>query len=228
MLTLRTIRRHTLTIACLFTAAPFASPVPAQTFTSHGAFFGVAGTPSYTETFESVPVPKNTPVPSFSQAGITYLGQAGIPYPNVYVSAPGFVGYAPGLTPTTTSILTANGDEDFFIQFLNPHHAVGFDVYYNGLGPLTSSFFNGTTLLASITYNGPAILGFNGYVSSAGAPVTSIRFVSTAGAAIDAGLDNLAVIDAPVSTTPEPATLSLLATGIVGLMIVRRRRGAAE
>jgi hypothetical protein len=29
---------------------------------------------SYIETFESVPVPKDAIVPSFSQAGITYIG----------------------------------------------------------------------------------------------------------------------------------------------------------
>ena len=97
-------------------------------------------------------------------------------------------------------------------------------MYYNGLGPLTLSFFNGTNLLASITYNGPAMLGFNGYIASASALVTSVRFVSTGGAVFDAGLDNLAVIDAPASTVPESATLSLLASGIAALMILRRRR----
>ena len=62
---------HLARSIALLVAAPFASSLRAQTFTSSGAFFGAAGVPSYTETFESVPVPKNTPVPSFSQAGIT-------------------------------------------------------------------------------------------------------------------------------------------------------------
>lgn len=203
-------------IAVLLLAAPAA----AQTYTSPGAFFGAAGTPSYTETFESVPIPKDAAFAAFTQAGITYSGQAGT---NVWVASPGYNNFGAGLNPTTSSILTANGDENFLIQFLTPYSAVGFDVYYNGLGPATSSFYNGTTLLGSIFYNGAAFLGFNGYIASSSMPVTSVQFVSTLGGQLNTGIDNLAVYSTTVAT-PEPSTLPLLATGLAGLLLVRRRR----
>jgi PEP-CTERM motif len=212
------MRQHLLS---LLAAGLFASPAFAQTYTSPGAFFGAAGSPSYVETFETVPIAKDASVASFSQAGITYSGQAGT---NVFVSSPGYVNYGAGLNPTTTSILTANGDENFLIQFLSPYYAVGFDVYYNGLGPATASFFNGSTLLGSVFYNGTAFLGFNGFIASASTPVTSVEFISTLGGVLNTGVDNLAVINAPTTTTPEPATLVLFATGLAGLALARRRR----
>lgn len=204
----------------LFAALVLAAPAAAQTYTSPGAFFGAAGTPSYTETFESVPIPKDAAFAAFTQAGITYSGQAGT---NVWVASPGYNNFGAGLNPTTSSILTANGDENFLIQFLTPYSAVGFDVYYNGLGPATSSFYNGTTLLGSIFYNGAAFLGFNGYIASSSMPVTSVQFVSTLGGQLNTGIDNLAVYSTTVAT-PEPSTLPLLATGLAGLLLFRRRR----
>ncbi len=208
----------------LLAAALFASPAVGQTHTSSAAFFGSAGIPSYTETFETLLVPKDTPLPSFTQAGITYTGLAGAPFPNVWVSSPGYLNYGAGLNPTTTSILTANGNEHFLIQFLNPEYAVGFDVYYNGLGPATASFFNGATLLGNISYNGAAFLGFDGYIASASTPVTSVEWLGTNGGVLNTGIDNLAVFNSPITSTPEPATLTLFATGIAGLAVVRRRR----
>ena len=208
----------------LLAVGVFASPAFGQTFTSSGAFFGAAGAPFYTETFESVPVPKDAPIASFTKAGIKYIGQAGSPFPNVFISSPGYFNYGAGLNPTTTSILTANGDEDILIQFVSSYFAAGFDVYYNGLGPATTSFFNGTTLLGSITYNGAAFLGFNGFIASASTPITSIHFLSTLGGQLNTGIDNLAVFNVPITTAPEPATLTLFAAGGLALALVRRRR----
>jgi PEP-CTERM motif len=203
----------------MLVAGLVASPLAAQSYTSPFAFFGAAGTPSYTETFETVPFAKDVAFPSFTIAGTTYTGQAGT---NVFVSSPGYFNYGAGLNPTTSSILTANGDENFLIQLLAPQYAVGFDVYYNGLGPATASFFNGATLLGSIGYNGSAFLGFNGFIASMTTPITSVQFVSTLGGQLNTGIDNLALV--AVAPVPEPATLTLFATGIVGLALLRRRR----
>jgi hypothetical protein len=210
------MRRHLLP---MMAAGLFASPLSAQLYTSPGAFFGAAGTPSYIETFESVPIPKDAAFAAFSQAGISYIGQAGT---NVFVSSPGYTNYGAGLNPTTTSILTANGDENFLIAFTTPYYALGFDVYYNGLGPATTSFFNGATLLGSIGYNGSAFMGFNGFIASITAPITSVQFISTLGGQLNTGIDNLAVVD--VAPVPEPATFTFLATGLAGLALLRRRR----
>jgi hypothetical protein len=213
------MRRHLLS---LLVAGALASPAAAQTYSSSGAFFGAAGSPSYVETFEVVPFAKDVAFATFTIAGTQYTGQAGT---NVYVSSPGFTNYGAGLNPTTSSILTANGDENFLLQFLSPYYAVGFDVYYNGLGPATASFYNGSTLLGSISYNGAAFLGFNGYVASS-APVTSVQFVSTFGGRLNTGLDNISLV--AVAPVPEPASMTLFATGIAGIALLRRRRSTAS
>ena len=212
------MKRHLIP---MLAAVLTASPMAAQTYTSSGAFFGAAGTPAYTETFETVPITKDVAYPTFTFGGITYTGQAGT---NVWVSSPGYPNFGAGLNPTTTSILTANGDENFLLQFLSPYYAVGFDVYYNGLGPATASFFNGATLLGSIGYNGAAFLGFNGFVASNATPITSVQFVSTLGGQLNTGLDNIAVV--AVAPVPEPATLALCATGLAGIALFRRRRAS--
>ena len=212
------MRRHLLPT---LVASLFASPLGAQAFTSPGAFFGAAGSPSYVETFETVPFAKDAAFPSFVIAGNTYTALAGS---NVFISSPGYTNYGAGLNPTTTSILTTSGDENFFIQFLTGQYAVGFDVYYNGLGPATASFFNGSTLLGSITYNGAAALGFNGFIASQATPVTGVHWISTLGGQLNTGVDNIALVS--VTATPEPATLMLVATGLAGLALLRRRRTA--
>jgi hypothetical protein len=53
----------------------------------------------------------------------------------VWVASPGYTNFGAGVGTTTTSILTANGDEDFTADFSTPYFAIGFDTYFNGLGP---------------------------------------------------------------------------------------------
>lgn len=142
----------------------------AQVFSSKSVFLAAAGSPFYTEDFETVPIAKNAPSAGFTKSGITYTPKAGVPFLNVWVSSPGYTNYGPGLTPTTSSILTSNGDEWFRLTFASPVYGFGLDGYYNGLGPATTSFYNGSILLGSYSYNGAAALGFAGFLTSSGRP----------------------------------------------------------
>lgn len=218
-------RPHVATVIAALALLP--AGAHAQAFSNKASFVGTAGTPFYIETFETVPVSKDAAHLSFTKAGITYTGLAPARSPNVYVSSPGYFNYGAGLNPTTTSILTANGDEWIRLTFGMPVYALGFDAYYNGLGPATSTFYNGTTVLGTVSYSGAASLGFAGFLSSLAAPITSVEFKSTAGGQLNTGIDNVLVYDAAVTAAPEPASLVLLASGLAGVALVARRRRPA-
>lgn len=201
------------------------APLSAQVYTDAGAFY-TAAAPTYVETFEAVSVPKDVPLSSFTQAGIEYLGLAGLPFPNVFVASPGYTNFGPGLVPTTSSILTANGDEFFLIGFDVPALAAGLEFFSNGLGPMAIVFLTGgdgpldLSVLDAYYLDGPASRGFVGLVADADKPITAISFVSTRGGQINTGIDNLAV-----TPIPEPAGWALGLIGASALLgwIARRQ-----
>jgi hypothetical protein len=215
------------TIVTLALAALASTQATAQTFSSKALFLGAAGPAAYTETFETLSGPyvkDSYGYASMTLAGITYSALAGVPRHNLGVSSPGYVNYGAGLNPTTSSILTSNGDEWFRLTFASPTYAVGFDTYGNGLGPMVTSFYNGATLLGSISYNGAAALGFAGFLSSGSTQITSVEFQSTLGGQLNTGIDNVLVYDTPTSSVPEPASILLMASGLVAVGAVARRR----
>lgn len=180
----------------------------------------VGATVGYTETFETVPVSKDSAHASFTKAGATYTALGGT---NVFVSSPGYTNYGAGVGTTTSSVLTANGDEHFQVSLAAAADALAMDVYTNGLGPLTLTFFNGATLLGTAIFSGSEddirFVGFQGDQA-----VTRFEFISTLGGRRNTGLDNIAFASTGGGTqvpVPGTAALALLALALAG---AQRRR----
>lgn len=212
-----------LGIVVFATALALAAPAHAAViqFTTQASFDAASST-SLLETFEAV-VPKDAPFAVLVSNGVTYTANAGSPTPNVWVSSPGYSNYGAGVGTTTSSILTANGDEDFTLDFSTPYTAIGFDVYFNGLGPVTVSLYGTGGLLDSfVDTRDLDTKEYYGFVSDE--LITSLRFASTLGGQLNTGIDNLAVGDA--LAVPEPATLALFGAGLIALGALRRRRKA--
>lgn len=154
---------------------------------------------------------------------------------NVFVSSPGYTNFGPGLNPTTSSILTANGDESFNWALAFAAATVQLEIYLNDLGPATMSFFDAAdNLLAAFSYASDAD-ATNNLVSlsyNAGSDViTRATFVSTRGGVLNTGLDNITIGQAG-TIVPEPAGLALALTALVlaagaGRRVPLRGRGRA-
>ena len=186
------------------------------TFYTSEPAFSAAASPVLLETFETFS-PKDTPLSSFTLHGVTYTGYAGTPLANVLVASPGYINFGAGVGTTTSSILIANGDEDFTAAFSTPYYAVGFDTYLNGLGPATANFYGAHGLLGYYTYPGSANdKEYLGIVSTE--PIFSLRWTSTLGGRLNTGIDNISV-----SSVPVPGAILLFAPGLLGLAAIRRR-----
>ena len=180
------------------------------------------------ETFETL-TPKDVPLPVVVSPVGTFNPAPGGAL-NVFISSPGYNNYGPGNNPTTTSILTANGDES--IEFLpaSAASAVFMDVYLNDLGPAWLTYFNGATQIGQISFladgdpsnNFLAQVGFDFGTSNR---ITRVTWLSTLGGQLNTGIDNVTV-----SFVPEPSAWALLIAGfgmIGGAMRAGRRRSAS-
>lgn len=218
----RSVTRCSLALlAAGMTATGWAAPVVFQGAVADRAAFlaSVGASASYTETFESVPISKDSSHASFTKAGATYTALGGT---NVWVASAGYNNYGAGVGTTTSSNLTANGDEHFEVSLAAAAEVLAMDVYTNGLGPLTISFFNAGTLLGSANWGSSAddirFLGFKGDQA-----VTRFEFISTLGGRLNTALDNIAFAGVTGNGVPEPGTL-LLAASALALAAARRRR----
>jgi hypothetical protein len=187
-------------------------------YTSQAAF-DAAASPTLIEDFETG-ITKDTILATLTHNGITYTPFDGSPSPNVFVASPGYTNFGAGVTqPTTTSILTASGNEDFSAAFTTSYLAVGFDTYLNGLGDVSVQFFNGATLLGTFTYLSGNDMEYLGIVSTT--PITSFRWTAAQGGELNTGIDNISVSNS-LSSVPEPSAMLLLGSGLLGILARRK------
>ncbi len=180
------------------------------------------------EDFESVPV-KDASLPSLSTLVGTFVPAGG---GNVFVSSPGYTNFGPGLNPTSSSILTASGHENFDWTLSFAAATVSLEIYLNDLGPALMSFYDASdTLLATFSYasdsdstNNLVSLSYN-----AGADViTRATFVSTLGGVLNTGLDNITIAQRGSTEVPAPSVLSLALLALVLLPSSPAARRAAQ
>ena len=176
------------------------------------------------EDFETI-APLNKAISSFSHNGNTFVGLAGVSdvvpntaFPNVYLAPVDTNNFA--TPPTTSVVLTANGDEDFTLNFGVSRRSVGFVTYTIDFGPTTIRIYGSQGLLDTFTLvQDSSKVGFFGVVSSEA--ITSIRWTTVDGGLVNTGVDNIRV----GSPVPEPGTSVLLLSGVLmggGLMLRRR------
>jgi hypothetical protein len=206
-----------LTIVATANAPAFAATI---TYSSEAAF-DAATSAVLVDDFESVPTP-DVMLPFLISNGIMYTPFAGAPLPNVLVASPGYTNFGAGVNPTTTSILVSNGDEDFVGALSSPALAVGFDVYLNGLGPASATFFNGATILGTVSFATGDDQQFAGILSDV--PVTSFRWTSTLGGQLNTGIDNVVSGGPAVQAVPEPGTMGTMILISSGVIAAARRR----
>ncbi len=193
-------------------------------FTSFDAFDAATNT-VLVEDFESDDLTRGEALTSFTSNGITYAGLQAT-NPNVWLAPAGYKNFGLGVhgtEPTTSTVLTSTGYEFFKIELgAKAATAVGFDVYLNADGPVTTSYYGSTgNLIKTITdTRGPGAVLFFGVLADE--PIHRIEWASAVVPLqnVNTGLDNLRLGETVV---PLPGAVLLGAIGLgLGGWITRR------
>jgi len=139
-----------------------------------------------------------------------------------FVSTPGFGGFTGYILYDTGIAPDSNISLD--VAFSTAISALSFYYMTDGAGTITMDAYDGGTLVGSVTDTGVVPSGEpfpQGLIGFSGASFDSVVFSSTAPAFALANGDSNPGIG--TSGVPEPATLGLLAVGVIGLLSARRR-----
>jgi hypothetical protein len=223
------ITRRGLPLGAAIAMALLATPARANlVFFTDFSSFDAASDTTIVEDFENV-FPRSTPLSSFVSQGNRHIGLAGIdllsqPFPNVYLAPPGATSFMVG-TPTTSTVLTANGDEDIRVELGSPVTAVGFDTD-NAVSPATVEVIGAGGSLGTVILNAaPNQVGFLGFVSTD--PIAGFRWTTGLGAIVDTGFDNVRL--GSMTAVPEPLSVLILGVGFLGMLVASGlRRGTGQ
>jgi hypothetical protein len=207
-------------ILALAASLTFSAPAAASviSYTSQSAFLAGTGA-TIAEDFESVPdFQRDTGLPSLTRTNFTFAPLAF----DLVVASAGYNNFAAGVSPTTSRVLTSNGDENFqgTLSMAAPQGALGLTLLLNDSGPATLDIYNGALLLHHFSYDiASANIVFAGIRSTTA--ITHFVFASTGGGVANTGIDDL--YTANLTAVPEPASWAMLLTGFAGIGIAARR-----